>query len=96
MPTVKLKLTRLLCGNERAQHTGSAVISISVPDGQSILGMVQHLAAEKGGVWNAVLGEMGESTFVVRNGCLVNPCEQSEAPLGDGNELMFLPMVAGG
>jgi molybdopterin converting factor small subunit len=96
MPRVKLKLTRLLCQNEAAQPANVGAIAISVPDGQTILGMVQCLAAEKGGVWDTILQEMGDSILAVRNGSLVDQRDQSEAPLEEGDELMFLPMVAGG
>ncbi len=96
MPLVKVKLTRWVCQNLNLTPTGSGEMCVSVPDGESLLGMVERLAAEGGGFWTTVLGEIGASILVVLNGSLVDPHERPQALLKDGDEVLFLPMFDGG
>ncbi len=100
MPTVRLKVTRWLSQSLKGAPAGSTEISIPFPDGETILGMVRHLAAEQGGFWKTIFEEetqaIGEHVLVVLNGGIVNPYDRSEALLKDGDEVMFLPMFDGG
>jgi sulfur carrier protein ThiS len=96
MVTVKLKVTRWMCQNLNIVLPGPGDMCISVPEGESILGMVGRLAVEKGGFWKIILEQIGASIVVVRNGSLVNPHDRAEAVLKDGDELLFLPMFDGG
>lgn len=96
MPLVKLKLTRWVCQNLNMAPPGCGEMCVSVPDGESVLGMVRRFAAESGGFWTTILREIGASIVVVVNGSLVNPYERPEAPLQHGDEVLFLPMFDGG
>jgi molybdopterin converting factor small subunit len=96
MPVVRLKLTRWMCQNLNLMPPDAGDMCVSVPDGESILGMVRRLAVEKGGYWKTVLEQIGASIIVVLNGSLVNPYDRPEAVLRDGDELVFLPMFDGG
>ncbi len=96
MPLVKMKLTRWVCQNLSIALPDSGEVCVFVPDGESVLGMVRRLAAEKGGFWITILREIGASIIVVVNGGLVNPYEGPEAPLKEGDEVLFLPMFNGG
>jgi molybdopterin converting factor small subunit len=96
MPTVKLKLTRWLCQNLNIAPAGAGDICVSVPEGESILGVVRCVAAEKGVFWHTILEEIGASVVVVLNGSLINPHDRPEAVLKEGDEVLFLPMFDGG
>ncbi len=96
MPVVRLKLTRWMCQNLNIALPGSGDMCVSVPEGESILGMVRRLAVEKGGFWKTIFEEIGASIIVTLNGSLVNPYDRHEAPLKEGDELLFLPMFDGG
>lgn len=96
MVTVRLRVTRWMCQNLNITLPGSGDMCVSVPEGESILGMVRRLAVEKGGFWKTILEEIGASIIVVLNGSLVNPHDQTAAILRDGDELLFLPMFDGG
>lgn len=96
MPMVKLKLTRWMCQNLNIAPPGAGDICVSVPEGESILGVVRCLATEQGGFWNTILEEIGASVIVVLNGSLVNPYDRPEALLKEGDEMLFLPMFDGG
>jgi len=96
MVTVKLKVTRWMCQNLNIVLPDSGDMCVSVPEGESILGMVGRLAVEKGGFWKTILEEIGASIVVVLNGSLVNPHDRAEVVLRDGDELLFLPMFDGG
>ena len=96
MVTVQLKVPRWMCQNLNIVPPGSGDMCVSVPEGESILGMVGCLAAEKGGFWKTIFEEIGASIIVVLNGSLVNPHDRPEAVLRDGDELLFLPMFDGG
>lgn len=96
MVTVKLKVSRWMCQNLNIALPGSGDVCVSVPEGESILGMIRNLAVEKGGFWKTILEEIGASIIVILNGSLVNPYDRPEAPLKEGDELLFLPMFDGG
>jgi molybdopterin converting factor small subunit len=100
MPKVKLKVTRWLCRSVNVEPTDSGEMWVSIPDGESILGMVRRLAGEKGALWRAIFDEktqeIGPNVLVVLNGCIVNASDRSEGLLKDGDELMFLPTFDGG
>ncbi len=96
MPLVHLRITRWMCQNLNATPPDSGEICVSVPEGESILGMVGRLATEKGGLWKTILEEIGASVIVVQNGSFVNPFDRPEALLKEGDELLFLPMFDGG
>ncbi len=85
-----------MCQNLNATPPDSGEICVSVPEGESILGMVGRLATEKGGLWKTILEEIGASVIVVQNGSFVNPFDRPEALLKEGDELLFLPMFDGG
>ena len=100
MPTVRLKVTRWLQRSLSAEDIQPEDLSLFVPDGESIPGMVRRLAAERGGFWKLLIDgqtqEMGPHVVVVLNGCIVNVHDRSEALLKEGDELMFLPPFDGG
>jgi len=100
MPAVKLKVNRWLRQSVGLGPAGPEEISISILEGESILGMLARLATEQGGSWKSLFGEkpqeIGANILVVLNGCLVNPYDRSEAPLKDGDEVTLLPMFDGG
>lgn len=85
-----------MCQSLSIPLPGPGEIHVSVPDGESLLGMIRRLAAESGGFWTTILGEIGASILVVLNGSLVNPYERPEALLKEGDELLLLPMFDGG
>jgi molybdopterin converting factor small subunit len=85
-----------MCQNLNIAPPGSGEMCLSVPDGESILGMVRRLAEENGGVWKTILDEIGASIVVILNGSLVNPHDQPEGLLKEGDEVLFLPTFDGG
>ncbi len=97
---VKLKITGWLRQSLNVGPTGSEEMWISVPEGESVLGMARRLASERGGFWNAIFDEktqaFGPSVLVVLNGSIVNPYDRTEGRLRDGDELLLLPTFDGG
>ena len=100
MPTVKLKVNPRLCRSVNLEPTDSEGICVSVPEGDTILGMVRRLATETGEFWRSIFDEktqeIGANVLVVLNGRIVNPYDRSEALLKEGDELMLLPTFDGG
>lgn len=100
MPQVKLKVNRWLCKASDADSGDFVEIPASVPEGESILGMVRRLAAKDRVFRKAIFDEENQeiqaSIIVILNGRIVNPYDRSEATLEDGDEVMFLPMAGGG
>ena len=100
MPRVTLKVNRWLRESLNLEPTDVGEIAISVPDGESILGMIHRLAAGNDVFWKAIADEedqkIGRDVLVILNGRIVNPYDRGEAILQDDDEVMFLPMMAGG
>jgi len=100
MPKVKLIVTRWLRESMNLGLTDPGEIAVCVPDGESILGMIRCLAAERGDFWRRMIDENGQNihmdVLVILNGRIVNPYDRKEATLREGDEVMFMPMMAGG
>ena len=98
MPRVSVKLNHWL--RERMEPTCPEEISMQVPEGESINGLVRRLAAETGVLRGLALDEQGQdllaNVLVIHNGWYVNPSDRSQVRLQEGDELMFLPMFTGG
>lgn len=100
MLKVKLKVNRWLrqsLGDETA-HTEE--ILISAPEGESILTLFRRLTAENSLFWKTLFEEKNQaihpSVLVILNGRIVNPYDQYETTLKEGDELTLLPMMDGG
>lgn len=97
---VKLKVTSWLRRDLNLESTSSKAISISAPEGESILGIVSMLAKEDRILWKSIFDEKNRiiqpNIIVILNDRIVNPYDRSEATLKDGDELTFLPMFDGG
>ncbi len=100
MPTVKLIVTRWLRESMGMEPADPGEILISVPDGESILGMLRCLAEEKSAFWSKMIDENGQNlhmdVLVILSGRIVNPYDREEATLREGDEVLFMPMMAGG
>jgi molybdopterin converting factor small subunit len=100
MPTVTLTVTRWLRETLNLEPTDSGAITVAVPEGETILGLVQRLAAEHEALWQPLADAGGQhlhpEVLVICNGRIVNPYDRGEAILHDGDEVMFLPAFAGG
>lgn len=101
MPTVKLKATGWLRETLKIGSSDSKeMIAISVPEGETLPGLVCHFAAEHGAFWRAISEEeeqgFGRDVLVILNGRIVNPYDRCEGTLKEGDEVLFLPMFAGG
>jgi len=100
MPTVKLIVNRWLRESLNMESTDSGEIAFSVSEGESILEMVHRLATEKDDIWKRIAADEGRAihmdVLVILNGRIVNLHDRGEATLQEGDEVMFLPMTAGG
>ena len=98
MPRVSVKLNHWL--RERIEPTSPEEISILVPEGESIVGLVRRLTAENGVLRGLAFDEQSQdllaNVLVIHNGWYVNPYDRSQVQLREGDELMFLPMFTGG
>jgi molybdopterin converting factor small subunit len=98
MPGVRVKLNHWL--RERMEPTSPEEISIQVPEGESINGLVRRLMAENGVFRGLAFDEQSQdllaNVLVIHNGWYVNPYDRSQVLLREGDELMFLPMFTGG
>jgi molybdopterin converting factor small subunit len=99
MPTVKVIITGWL-RQELTRAPLSEEILISVPKGETLSAMIRRFAAEHPNFWEAISDTMsqgvGSDVIVILNGSIVNPYDYDKLLLGEGDELGFLPMVAGG
>jgi hypothetical protein len=97
---VKLRINHELRQGLNLDSPNSQEISISVPIGESILGMISHLAKGDPVLWKSIFDEKDQiiqpNVMVILNDRIVNPYDPSEAGLKDGDELAFLPMFDGG
>jgi len=97
---VKLKVSSWLCSSLNIELTNSQETSVSVPEGETILGIVSHLANTDHILWKSIFDEKNHiiqpNVIVSLNGRIVNPYNRSEATLKEGDELMFLPVIDGG
>ena len=95
---VTLKIGGWLGEHLDARWTQPKGLSISVAEGETVLGMVRQLAAQSDVFRKGVLEKeaFGADVLVILNGIYVNPYDQSETLLRDGDEVMLLPAVAGG
>jgi len=100
MPTITLRVSRFLCQTMNVEPVDSKEISVTLPAGESIRGMIRRLAAEEGGVWKRIFDEetqeIAAHILVILNGRIVNPHERAAALVREGDELMLLPMFDGG
>ncbi len=100
MPQVKLKVTRWLRESLGVEATGPEEISISVPEGELILGVLRRLTAEDSVFRKIIVDNQGQeflaNVLVILNGCIVDPYDRSQSLLKEGDELMFLPTFDGG
>jgi sulfur carrier protein ThiS len=98
MPMVRLEVGGWL--RERLDATGAhrGNFSVSIPEGETILGMARQLAAQNE-VFRKIIfkqEEFGANVLVILNGIFVNPQNRAETLLKDGDEMMLLPVVDGG
>jgi molybdopterin converting factor small subunit len=100
MPRVTLKVGGWISENLDATWMCPEGLSISIPEGETILGMVRQLAMQsdvfRKSVFEQDQQEFGAEVLVILNGVFVNPYDRSETVLRDGDEVMLLPAVAGG
>ena len=98
MPTVRLEIGGLLSEQPDAMGARPGKFSVPISEGETILGMARQLAA-KDDVFRKIVfnhEEFGANVLVILNGKFVNPQNRAETLLNDGDEVMFLPVVAGG
>jgi len=100
MPTVKLKINRWVSQGLNSNSAGFEEIPISVPNGESVLGMIRRLAATHEIFRKEIFDEENQNIYphiiIIINGRIINPYGQSEATLKEGDEVTFLPMLHGG
>ncbi len=100
MATVTVEATRWLCEHVNIAPPDSGGIPVTVPEGESVRGMLCRLAADRGGFWETFLDaqaqEVGGHVLVILNGRLVNPADRGESLLRDGDQVLLLPMIEGG
>jgi molybdopterin converting factor small subunit len=99
MPTVKVKITGWL-RETLTSSPSSPEILVSVPEGETLSAMVRRFAVENPCFWEVISDTMnqgvGRDVIVILNGSIVNPYDCDKLFLKEGDELVFLPMVAGG
>ena len=97
---VKLRVNKWLRQSLNLESTNSQEISISAPEGVSILEIVSNLAKEDRILWKSIFDEKNyiiqPKVIVILNGRIINPYDRSETILKNGDELTFLPMFNGG
>ena len=97
---VKLRVDGWLRQSLNPELAASKEISISAPEGESILGVVTRLAKDDPILWKSLFDEKDHiiqpNVLVILNNRVVNPYDRSEATLKEGDELTFLPMFDGG
>ncbi|MCK5553173.1 MAG: MoaD/ThiS family protein [Deltaproteobacteria bacterium] len=100
MPRVKLKVDRLLSRGLEAGSPGLEEIPVSVSEGESVVEMIRRLTAGNSGLRRVLYDEenggIEPNVIVILNGRIVNPYECSKTTLKEGDEVTFLPLVAGG
>jgi hypothetical protein len=97
---VRLKINHGLRQGLNLDSPSFEEISVSVPVGESILGMISNLAKGDPVFWKAIFDEkdhiIQSNVMLILNDRIVNPYDASEAGLKDGDELTFLPVFDGG
>ena len=100
MPTVTLKVGGWIRESLDPTWTHPDGFSVCISEGETILGMARQLARQSDAFRKIVFEkdnpEFGASVVVILNGAFVNPYNPSEALLSDGDEVILLPVVAGG
>ena len=100
MPRVTLKVGGWIGESLDATWMHPDGLSISIPEGETILGMARRLAIQSDVFRKSVFEkddqEFGAEVMVILNGVFVNPYDRSETLLHDGDEVMLLPVVDGG
>jgi molybdopterin converting factor small subunit len=94
MPTVTLKVGGWIRESLDATWAHPDGLSVCISEGETVLGMARQLAKQI--AFEKENLEFGASVVVILNGAFVNPYNPSEALLSDGDEVMLLPVVAGG
>jgi molybdopterin converting factor small subunit len=99
MPKVKLKIHSWLSQSFITDAGGYEETPISVPDGASVLEMINHLARDNEIFHNTIFDEtktIRSHIVTVLNGRVVNPYDPTDARLKDGDEVTLLPLIEGG
>jgi molybdopterin converting factor small subunit len=100
MPTVKLKLGGWPRDNLDAAWANADGIPVSIAEGETVLGMARQLASQSDFFRKIAFAkgeaEFGANVMVIVNGFFVNPYNRPEALLNEGDEVLLLPLVAGG
>lgn len=100
MAQIKVTVNRWLRETLGITSNDSEEVYVSVPEEESVLGMINRLADENGDFWKRIFDEqkqeIGTNLVVTINGRIVNPYDRSEAVLHHGDEVTFLAVVDGG
>jgi molybdopterin converting factor small subunit len=100
MPTIKLKVSGWLSEEFGVAGVHPEELLVSIAEGATILEMVRQLPLQHKFFRKVPFGkpdlEFGADILVTVNGVFVNPHDQAEARLRDGDEVTLLPMVSGG
>jgi len=100
MLKVKLKINSWLSKGLDADSTGFDEIIMSIPEGETVVGLIRHFASENGVFRKAILDEKQQEILsnivIILNGRIVNPGGRSETALKEGDEVTFVPMLHGG
>jgi molybdopterin converting factor small subunit len=100
MPQVKLKLHRWLLQSFGDETADTEEVLIRAEEGASILTLFGRLAAENGPFWKTLFDAKVQlihpNVLVILNGRIVNPYQQCDTSLKEGDELTLLPMMDGG
>jgi molybdopterin converting factor small subunit len=97
---VTLRINKWLYPNANSAAATGEGLAVSVPDGTSVLEMVDSLEREEPVLWKLLFDEkthmIHQNILVVLNNRVVNPYDRSDTGLAEGDEVMFLPVFDGG
>lgn len=100
MPKVKLKLHYWLLQSLGDETATTEEIFVDADEEASILTLLRRLAAENDRYWKTVFDAKAQlinpNVLVILNGRIVNPYQQFETLLKEGDELALLRMMDGG
>jgi len=100
MPKVKLRVNSWLNKGVDANASNFDEFLWSVPEGESVVGLVRRFASENAVFHKAILDEKQQEILsnivIILNGRIVDPDTRSETALKEGDEVTFVPMLHGG